>query len=204
MKETSRYFSARWFLSINSVSYGALADLCKEIGQIFIRRFSWRFTRKFRKLRNTFIQKEILEMRRLYRIYLKNASKCKMLAWRQRSNLWDRYVQNINNVNDKISNSEEEETSITMSIVKLDGGTGESHGGTRQPGVFIFNFAVANFAMESELELMSAYIIWEMVVISVSWKEFQKNDGACRQDTHVTIHICAVQFVHNRGTRLLK
>ena len=30
-----------------------------------------------------------------------------------------------------MSNSEEEKTSITMSIVKLDGGTGESHGETR-------------------------------------------------------------------------
>ena len=32
--------------------------------------------------------------------------------------------------NKKISNSEEEKTSITMSVVKLDGGTGESHGET--------------------------------------------------------------------------
>ena len=33
-----------------------------------------------------------------------------------------------------------------------------------------------------------------MVVISVSWKEFQKIDGECRQDTH------SLQFVHKRGT----
>ena len=38
-----------------------------------------------------------------------------------------------------------------------------------------------------------------MVVISVSWKEFQKIDGECRQDTH-SQHICVVQFVHTRGT----
>ena len=50
--------------------------------------------------------------------------------------------------------------------------------------VFIFNFAVANFTMENELELMAAHIIWEMMVISVSGKEFQKIDGVCRQDTH--------------------
>ena len=37
-------------------------------------------------------------------------------------------------------------------------------------------------------------------MISVSWIEFQKIDGECRQDTHST-HICAVQFVHKRGTR---
>ena len=55
-----------------------------------------------------------------------------MLAWWKRSNLWDRYVQNTNNVNDKISNSSKEKTSITMSIVKLDGGTAESHGETRR------------------------------------------------------------------------
>ena len=38
--------------------------------------------------------------------------------------------------------------------------------------IFIFDFAVADFAMANELEP----IIWEMVVISVSWKEFQKID----------------------------
>ena len=42
--------------------------------------------------------------------------------------------------------------------------------------IFIFNFAVADFAMAEELELMATCIIWEMVVISVSWKEFQKID----------------------------
>ena len=42
------------------------------------------------------------------------------------------YVQNINNVSEKIDNSEEEEDSITKSIGKLDGGTTESHGETRR------------------------------------------------------------------------
>ena len=50
--------------------------------------------------------------------------------------------------------------------------------------VFIFNFAVANFTMANELELMALHIIWEMVVVSVSLKEFQKIDGRCKQDTH--------------------
>ena len=49
--------------------------------------------------------------------------------------------------------------------------------------IFIFNIAVANFTVAKELELMAAYIIREMVVISVSGK-FQKIDGWCRQDTH--------------------
>ena len=67
----------------------------------------------------------------MQRIYI-NALKCKMLAWRKRGNPWDRYVQNTSNVNDKISNSKEEKTSISMSIGKLHGGTTESHGGNPQ------------------------------------------------------------------------
>ena len=55
--------------------------------------------------------------------------------------------------------------------------------------IFIFNFAVANFTMASELERMVANISWEMVVISVSWKEFQKIDGKCRQHTHDPLHV---------------
>ena len=38
----------------------------------------------------------------------------------------------LSTVNDKIGNSKEEKTSITMSIGKLDGGTTESHGETRR------------------------------------------------------------------------
>ena len=45
-----------------------------------------------------------------------------MLTWRRRGNLLDRYVQNINNDNEKINYSKEEKTSITTSIAKLDGG----------------------------------------------------------------------------------
>ena len=61
-----------------------------------------------------------------------NAWKCKMLIWRRRNKLWYRYVNKINSVNEKIINSEEEKSSITMSIGKLDGGTTESHGETRR------------------------------------------------------------------------
>ena len=43
--------------------------------------------------------------------------------------------------------------------------------------IFIFNFAAADFEVANELELMATCIICEMVVISVSWKEFQKIDG---------------------------
>ena len=47
--------------------------------------------------------------------------------------------------------------------------------------VFIFTFAVANFTIANKLELIVFHI---MVVFSVSWKEFQKIHGVCRQDTH--------------------
>ena len=45
--------------------------------------------------------------------------------------------------------------------------------------VFIFNFTLAH-----ELELMAAYVVCKIVVVTVSWKEFQKIDVRCRQDTH--------------------
>ena len=66
--------------------------------------------------------------------------------------------------------------------------------------IFIFIFAVADFAMANELELVAIYIILEVVVISVSWKEVQKIDGVCRQDTHSQHTYSAVQSVHKRGT----
>ena len=59
-------------------------------------------------------------------LHFYNALKCKTLTWWKRNNLWDQYVQNINNVNEKINNSKEEKTSITMSFGKLDGGTTET------------------------------------------------------------------------------
>ena len=78
---------------------------------------------------------------------------------------------------------------------KLDGGTTESH---ENPAgsVFIFNIAVVQLTMADELELMAVHIIWEMVVISVSCKEFLKIDGECRQDTHKT-HLCSAHRTHN-------
>ena len=68
---------------------------------------------------------------RICRCIICNAWKCKMLFWRRRNKLWYRSVHNINSVNDKISNSKEE-TSITLSIARLDGGITESHGETRR------------------------------------------------------------------------
>ena len=70
--------------------------------------------------------------------------------------------------------------------------------------VFIFNFAVANFTMVNELELMAVHTIWELVVNSVSWKEFQKIDGECGQDTHsqCTSVQCSLFTSAERTTRL--
>ena len=120
-------------------------------------------------------------------------------CWLRQNKLWFRYIHNINSVNDKISNSKEE-TLITWSISRLDGGTTESHGWPADSiFIFIFNFAVADFAIPNELELMATYT-WEMVVISASWKEFQKINGGAQTVHPLTIHICAVQFVHTRGT----
>ena len=58
--------------------------------------------------------------------------------------------------------------------------------------IFIFNFAVANFTVASELELMTACIICEMVVISVSWRESPETSpgGVDRTPTHNT-HLCS-------------
>ena len=63
------------------------------------------------------------------------------------------------------------------------------------------DFAVADFAIANELELMATYIIWETVVISVSWKEFQKiKRCVCGQYTHKHCTYSAIQSLHKRGT----
>ena len=109
--------------------------------------------------------------------------KCKTLTWRKRGNLF-RYVHNIHSFIDKISNSKEEKTSITMSIAKLDGGTTESHGETRQQHLHLQLHSGRLRNGKRVGAHVAAYIIWEMLVISASWTEFQKIDGAWWQDTH--------------------
>ena len=52
--------------------------------------------------------------------------------------------------------------------------------------VFIFNIAVARLTMANELEFMAFHII--LVVISVSWKEFQKIDGRVDSTPTNTAH----------------
>ena len=65
-------------------------------------------------------------------LHQNNALKCKTLTWRKLDNLLDRYVNNINNVNEKTNKSKGEKTSVTMSIGKLDGSTAESQSETRR------------------------------------------------------------------------
>ena len=57
--------------------------------------------------------------------------------------------------------------------------------------VFIFNIAVAKLTLADELELVVFHMILKMVVISVSWKEFQKIDGRV-DSTHIhKTHLCS-------------
>ena len=123
-------------------------------------------------------------------MHYNDAWKCKTLTWRKRGNLSDRNVHNINSVNDKISNSTEEKTRLLCRSQ-----TGWRYyrepRGNPPAAIFIFNFTMADFAMANELELMAAYIIWEMVVISVSWKNSRKATGRVdRTPTHKT-HLCS-------------
>ena len=58
--------------------------------------------------------------------------------------------------------------------------------------------------MANELELMAAHIIWKMVVISVSWKEFQKIDGwVDSTPTHKT-HVCSTVCSQARTAQLMR
>ena len=110
------------------------------------------------------------------------------------------YVQNISNVNDKIINSKEEKTSITMSIGKLDGGTTESYGATRRQRLHLqlrsgkLHSGKRVGAHGSQQNLRNGGDFGFLEGIPESRRE-------CRQEGHpLTIHICAVQFVHKRGT----
>ena len=102
-------------------------------------KISWRFSwsiRRFRKLGNTWYRRTKWDETFMPRIY--NALKCKMLAWRQRNNLWDRYFQEHSTTSTTRSAIRRRiKTSITMSIGKLDGGTAESHWETRRQRVHL-------------------------------------------------------------------
>ena len=113
-----------------------------------------------------------------------NDIKCRMLAWRRRT------------VSD-IDTSTTSTASSTKSAIRRENfdyyvdrknWMAVLQRATVKPAIsiFIFNFAVANFAVANELD-MAAYIIWEMVVISKTWKEFQKIDGECRLDTQYSL-----------------
>ena len=116
-------------------------------------------------------------------MHYNDAWKCKTLTWRKRGNLLDRYVNNINSVNDKISISEEEKTSITMSIATLDGGTTESHGETRQQHLHLQLHSgrlrngkrVGAHGYPHHLRNVGDFGFLERI---------PRSDGACGQDTH--------------------
>ena len=98
---------------------------------------------------------------------------------------------------DKISNSEEEKTSITMSIKKLDGGTTESHGETHR--------------QRRHLQLRSGKLHNGKRVRAHGSPHHLRNGGdfgfleGIPENRRVVltglpprIHICEVQFVHKR------
>ena len=164
----------RTVISVNQLSiYGSHGRSVQRIE----RRFRWRFIRRLRKL---------------------GTLKCKTLTWRKRNNLWDRLVQNISNVNDKISNSNEEKTLITMSIVKLDGTT-ESHGETRRQrlhlqlhsGQLHSGKRVGTHGSRHHLRYGGDFGFLEGI---------PENRRSVKTGHQLKIHICAEQFVHKRGT----
>ena len=149
-------------------------------------RFSWRFFRRFRKLKNIVRKRNIRDEKIIPRMDC-NARKCKMLNWRKRSILWYRYVHNINSVNDKISNSEEEKTSL---LRRSQNSMAVLQRATEKPAGSIFIF---NFTMASELELMAAYIIWVVVVIRFPGKKSRKSTECVeRTPAHNTLLCSAV------------
>ena len=114
------------------------------------------------------------------------------------NNLWNRYVHNINSVIDKISNSKEAKTSITVSIAKLDGGIAESHGETR----------LQHLHLHVHLQLRNDKRVGDDDNLHYLRKggDFGFLEGSPENRREVWtglplfIHICAVQFVHDRWT----
>ena len=132
-------------------------------------------------------------------MHYNDAWKCKTLTWRKRGNLSDRYVHNINSVNDKISNSTEEKTSITMSISKLDGGTTESHGETRQQHLHL---QLHNGRLRNGKRVGangSLHHLRNGGDFGFLGRIPEKRRGVWTGHP-LTKHICAAQSVHKRGT----
>ena len=114
----------RTVISVNQLSiYGALADLCKELNKKSSED-SGEDSSEDSESSGTLYAKELLETRQLHREY--------KMPLNARCLLGGNAAISETDTNDKICNSSEEKTSITMSIVKLDGGTTESHGETRR------------------------------------------------------------------------
>ena len=82
---------------------------------------------------------------------------------------------NINSVHDKISNSEEEKTSITMSIARLDGGVTEGHGETRRQHLHL---QLRNGKRVGAPWQPTSYEKW------FPGKNLRKSTGRGGQDTH--------------------
>ena len=110
------------------------------------------------------------------------ALKSKTLTWRKRGNLLDRYVHNINDVNEKINKSKEEKTSITVG--KLDGGSAESNGETRRQRLHLQHRSGKN----SQCRRVGAHDIPHHLINGGDFGFLEgipyNRRGECRQDTH--------------------
>ena len=117
-------------------------------------------------------------------------------TWRKRNNLWDRHVQTINSVNDKIRNSKEDKTSITRSIARLGGGTTESHGETRWQHLHLQHRSGETHngkrvrAHDIPHHLINGGDFGILEGIPENWREVQTRHPLTR-------HIYAVQFDHS-------
>ena len=128
MKETSNCFFAQCFLKISSAST-CFGRLVQKIGTQLHTKIQL-LPLKNQKAQENFMQKEISEMRRLYREYMQCPKmQDAHLAETQQSLITIRpQHQQRQRKNQKF---EGEKASITMSIARLDGGITESHGETR-------------------------------------------------------------------------
>ena len=105
-----------------------------------------------------------------------------MLAWRKSGKLWDRYVHDISNVNDKISNSKEEKN-FDYNVNRRT--RWRNH---REPRG---HSSAASSSSTSQWQNKQWHTSWSSCnYVSDSWKEFQKIDWSVdKTPTHNT-HLC--------------
>ena len=184
MKETSRCFSARWFLSIHSVSTEPW-QICAKNWTKTHPKIQLKIPSKIQKTQEHFMQiffrNETIIQRVdicVYSLKMQGAH----LAETQQSLRPIR--QNINSVSDQISNPKEEKTSITVWIVKPDGGTTENHDETRRQHLHLQlrSGQLHNGKRVGAHGSLHHLRNWWFRFLG---KISRKSTGVCRQDTHL-------------------